>query len=286
MASIKARGLTVAFPLYHGSARSLKKQVFDRAGLRRDQETTRLEVTALSDLNFDIQSGDRVALQGRNGAGKSTLLSTLLGIYMPVGGRLEIDGLVDGLLNVSSGMDMSSNAFENITMHCLMRGIPPQRRRSLTEEIVEFTELGDFLSLPLRTYSSGMMLRLTFAIKTAMAPQILLMDEWIMAGDANFVSKAEARLTGLINRCEILVLATHNKNLANKWCNRHFNMANGKLVSITVPEPEPEPEEKAQAGATSAKVGDAPARAALPQAPAPASAPAPAPAKPLDTAAR
>lgn len=242
MASIKARGLTVAFPLYHGSARSLKKQVFDRAGLRRDKETTRLEVTALSDLNFDIQSGDRVALQGRNGAGKSTLLSTLLGIYMPMAGRLEIDGLVDGLLNVSAGMDMSADAFENIAMHCLMRGIPPQRRRSLTEEIIEFTELGDFLSLPLRTYSSGMMLRLAFAIKTAMAPQILLMDEWIMAGDANFVAKAEARLTGLINSCEILVLATHNKKIADKWCNRHFNMVGGKLESITVPEPEVEAE--------------------------------------------
>jgi len=239
MASIKASGLTVAFPLYHGSARSLKKQVFNRTGLRRDKETSRLEVNALSNLTFDIQSGDRVALQGPNGAGKSTLLSTLLGIYMPVGGRLEIEGLVDGLLNISAGMDMSADAYENIDLHCLMRGVPVQKRRALKEEIAEFTELGDFLSLPLRTYSSGMMLRLTFAMKTAVAPQILLMDEWILAGDSSFVAKAEGRLTGLINSCEILVLATHNKAIANKWCNRHFNMEGGKLVSVTVPEAAP-----------------------------------------------
>lgn len=238
MASIKAKGLTVAFPLYHGSARSLKKQVFNRTGLRRDKDTSRLEVTAISNLTFDIASGDRVALQGRNGAGKSTLLSTLLGIYMPVAGRLEIEGQVDGLLNISAGMDMSANAFENIELHCLMRGVPPQKRRALRQEIVEFTELGDFLSLPLRTYSSGMMLRLAFAMKTAVAPQILLMDEWILAGDASFVTRAEERLTGLINQCEILVLATHNTKIANKWCNRHFNMESGKLVSITVPDPE------------------------------------------------
>jgi lipopolysaccharide transport system ATP-binding protein len=239
MASIKASGLTVAFPLFHGSARSLKKQVFDRTGLRRDKETTRLEVTALHNLSFEVQSGDRVALQGPNGAGKSTLLSALLGIYMPVAGCLEINGLVDGLLNISAGMDMSADAYENIDLHCLMRGVPIQKRRALKDEIAEFTELGDFLSLPLRTYSSGMMLRLAFAMKTAVAPQILLMDEWILAGDAAFVEKAEARLTGLINQCEILVLATHNKGIADKWCNRHFNMESGKLVSVTVPEAAP-----------------------------------------------
>jgi lipopolysaccharide transport system ATP-binding protein len=231
MVSIRARGLSVDFPLYHGSARSLKKRVLDRVGLRRDEQTKRLVVHALRGLDFDIGPGDRVALLGPNGAGKSTLLRTLLGIYPPVTGRLEMEGTVDGLIDPSAGLDMDATGYENVVLHCLMRGIAAARIATLTEEIAAFSELGDFLALPVRTYSAGMQLRLAFAIKTAIAPQILLMDEWFLAGDAGFMVKAEERLGELVARSEILVLATHDVSVATKWCNRAFQMKEGRLVS-------------------------------------------------------
>jgi lipopolysaccharide transport system ATP-binding protein len=230
MASIRARGLSVDFPLYHGSARSLKKRVFDRAGLRRDRQTERVVVHALRDLDFDIGPGDRVALLGHNGAGKSTLLRTLLGIYPPVAGRLEIAGTVDGLIDPAAGLDPDATGYENIALHGLMRGVAPAAMARLTTEIAEFSELGDFLALPVRTYSAGMQLRIAFAMKTAIAPQILLMDEWFLAGDAAFMAKAEARLGDLVARSEILVLATHDTAIAERWCNRAFRMERGRIV--------------------------------------------------------
>uniref|UniRef100_UPI00133155A9 ABC transporter ATP-binding protein n=1 Tax=Muricoccus harenae TaxID=2692566 RepID=UPI00133155A9 len=173
-------------------ARSLKKQLLARAAVRvRTDESNRVVVSALRDLDFRIDSGERVALVGRNGAGKTTLLRSLAGIYEPVGGRLTIEGSVGSLIDPAAGLDQDSTGRENIRLRALYRNLDLAAQAKLEEEVAEFAGLGEFLDMPIKGYSAGMAIRLAFAIATAMQPQILLMDEWFMAGDATFMQKAE-----------------------------------------------------------------------------------------------
>lgn len=232
-AFISARNLTVEFPIYDNSHRSLKKKVFNlTTGGRIGSDAGKHPVvTALDDLNFEFRHGDRVGLLGHNGSGKTTLLRVLSGVYSPVRGQLEIQGKIASLLDVSMGLDPDATGFENIYLRGIMDGIKPAVIRAKVDEIADFTELGEYLNMPVRTYSSGMMLRLAFAISTSVEADILIMDEWLSVGDAEFSAKAALRLEKLVGSAAILVIASHNPDLIAQTCTRKIHLEHGRVIS-------------------------------------------------------
>jgi lipopolysaccharide transport system ATP-binding protein len=232
MARIVADNAVVEFPVYSGMHRSLKSAVLHASTggrLARDA-ANRVAVRALDGVSFEIRAGDRVGLMGHNGAGKSTLLRMLSGIYEPVSGTLTVEGRVATLLELQLGIDPDATGYENIMLRGVMAGLKLREIRARIEDIAEFTELGDYLAMPVRTYSSGMLLRLAFAVSTSVEADILLMDEWLSVGDAEFAKKASARLEQLVKRTPILVLASHSKELIERTCNRVFELEHGRVT--------------------------------------------------------
>jgi lipopolysaccharide transport system ATP-binding protein len=227
---IRAEGLAIEFPLYHVGARSLKKRLLARTPLRLKQdESNRVVVAALRGLSFAIERGERVALVGGNGAGKTTLLRTLAGIYEPVAGRLEVAGSIGSLIDPAAGMDVSSTGRENILLRALYRGMNDAEAEEMAEEVGRFSGLGEFLDVPVRAYSAGMSVRLSFAVATLMTPEILLMDEWFLAGDADFMARAQERLERLVEDADILVIATHDMGVVRRWCTRAIRLGGGRI---------------------------------------------------------
>jgi lipopolysaccharide transport system ATP-binding protein len=232
MAHIEADRLSIEFPLYHVSARSLKKRLLARAAIRLKEDANhRIVVAALRDLTFTIRPGERVALVGGNGAGKTTLLRSLAGIYEPVGGRLAVTGSIGALIDPAAGMDPEATGRENIMLRCLFLGLSDAECAQMAEEAGRFSGLGEFLDVPIRTYSAGMSVRLSFAAATLMNPQILLMDEWFLAGDADFIARATERLETLVTGADILVLASHDMGIVRKWCTRAIRLEGGRIVA-------------------------------------------------------
>ncbi|HZF77475.1 MAG TPA: ATP-binding cassette domain-containing protein [Acetobacteraceae bacterium] len=232
MAQIEADRVSVEFPLYHVAARSLKKRLMARAAIRlREDESHRIVVAALRDLSFRIAPGERVALVGGNGAGKTTLLRTLAGIYEPVAGRLAVEGSIGTLIDPAAGMDPDATGRENIVLRGLFLGLSEAECAEMAEEAGQFSGLGEFLDVPIRTYSAGMGVRLSFATATLMSPQILLMDEWFLAGDADFMARATERLETLVRGADILVIATHDMHIVRKWCTRAIRLEGGRIVA-------------------------------------------------------
>jgi ABC-type polysaccharide/polyol phosphate transport system ATPase subunit len=232
MAFLRLRNLSVEFPMYQGSSRSLKKLLVATTtygNLARDA-TDRINVHALNDLTLDIEDGDRVALIGGNGAGKTTLLRVLAGIYYPTRGQVHSQGRISALLDVAVGLNPDATGRENIILRGMYMDIHPREMRARMDEIAEFTELGPYLDMPARTYSAGMMVRLGFAVSTCIPPEILLMDEWLSAGDARFLDKAQRRMEQFVHRSSILVLASHSQELLRKWCNRGLLLQQGRII--------------------------------------------------------
>lgn len=236
MASIQLENVAVSFPVYSTSGRSLKTQLLAATtGGRISSDPSGGGVTivdALQDISLELQDGDRVGLVGHNGAGKTTLLRVLAGIYEPNSGRVSIDGHVVPLLSINLGMDLESTGYENITLRGLYLGLSKQRIRAQIEEIADFTELGDFLYLPIRTYSDGMRMRLAFSISTAVAPDILLLDEGIGAGDAAFLRKASLRLKQFTERVSIIVLSSHSEDLIRNMCTKVVLLEHGRVLAF------------------------------------------------------
>jgi lipopolysaccharide transport system ATP-binding protein len=235
MPHISAEGICVEFPIWNPSHRSLKNAVLraTTGGRLARESSTRVVVQALSDLSFEFARGDRIGLVGNNGSGKTTLLRVLSGIYEPVRGRLEVSGRVSSLLDLSLGMDHEATGLENIVLRGVLMGLPPVAIQEKVSEIAEFSELGDYLSMPIRTYSSGMLLRLAFAVSTSVAPEILLLDEWLSVGDAGFRDKAERRLLELIESSAIMVLASHDESLIRRFCSRMLRLEHGRAASVS-----------------------------------------------------
>lgn len=232
MARIEAAGVSIEFPLYHVGARSLKKRLLSATPLRlRTDNANRVVVSALRDLTFSIGRGERVALIGPNGAGKTTLLRTLAGVYEPVAGRLTVEGQIGSLIDPAAGMDLDSTGRENVILRALYRGLDEHEARDLAAQVAEFSGLGEFLDVPVRTYSAGMSVRLSFAMATAMAPEVLLMDEWFSAGDAEFKGKAQSRLQRMVTDAEIMVIATHDMATVRAWCDRVIRIESGRIVA-------------------------------------------------------
>lgn len=231
MTSITATDLSVELPIYGVDSRSLKKEmaraVGGRFGAYRAGHTV---VRALDSVNFELRTGDRLGLIGGNGAGKTTLLRVLAGAYQPTGGRVEIVGRVSALLDVGIGLDPSATGYENIYMRGLLAGLTRAQVRERLEEIASFSGLGNFLHLPLKTYSAGMQARLAFAVATAVEADIVLMDEWLAVGDADFRTAAHDRLASLVGRSSILVLASHDSTIIESFCNRTIHLEHGRIV--------------------------------------------------------
>ena len=232
MTSIELTGVDVVFPIYHGNSRSLKRTVFSAArGRLQEDAKHRIVVQALRDVTLTVGSGERLGLVGHNGAGKTTLLRTLAGIYEPVVGEVRVHGSIGALLDTSLGMNMEMTGRENIVLRGLTIGLDRAAIRRLEEDVQDFAELGAFLDLPLRFYSSGMVVRLGFALATSIRPQVLLMDEWFLAGDAAFMEKAKARLEDMVRGAEILVLSSHSEAVILSWSTRVIWMDQGRVRS-------------------------------------------------------
>jgi lipopolysaccharide transport system ATP-binding protein len=234
MAHIVARELYVDFPIYGANSRSLKKAIFRAAtgGLIARDSADDVVVRALNGVSFELKDGDRVGLVGHNGSGKSTLLRVLAGAYEPMRGTVSVEGRVASMLNIWIGMDEEATGYENIFLRGVVMGFRAREIRPLIDEIVAFSELGDYIHMPMRTYSSGMAMRLAFAISTCVSADILLMDEWLSVGDHDFSEKAKARLSRVVEGARIMVLASHDESLIHANCNKIMRLSHGELTSI------------------------------------------------------
>ncbi|MFI4954343.1 MAG: ABC transporter ATP-binding protein [Gammaproteobacteria bacterium] len=232
MASIKLDQVSIDFPIYGIDTRSLKHQLLRVSTGGRFEGTQNQVVTvrALDNLSLNLEHGDRVGLIGHNGAGKSTLLRVLANIYPPTSGTVEIAGEISTLLDIMLGMELEATGYDNIVLRGLLQGLSYQQINVLRDEIAEFTELGDYLSMPVRTYSAGMKLRLAFAIATSITPEILIIDEVINAGDESFIRKAEKRIQQFIHSADIVVIASHSLNILKDLCNKVLWLEHGKVV--------------------------------------------------------
>ena len=231
MALITANNLTIDYPIFDSSSRSLKKTLIRTAtGGRIASDARGVNVRAIDGISFSIEHGERVGLMGHNGAGKSTLLRAIAGVYTPTYGSLQVKGSVASLLDLSLGMDGEFTGYENIFIRCILMGVPKTVIKKHIDEIIEFSELGDYIKMPMRTYSSGMHLRLSFSVCTAFPADIILMDEWLAVGDADFSAKAEKRLLEFIKKSSILVIASHKREQVKNICSRVLIMDHGRII--------------------------------------------------------
>jgi ABC-type polysaccharide/polyol phosphate transport system ATPase subunit len=194
-------------------------------------QTGKVVIKALDGVSFDIHEGDRIGLLGHNGSGKTTLLRTLAGIYEPVSGVVRTSGRIIPLFDLQLGMDYDATGMENIWLRGKMLDLTNKQIKDALDDVAEFTELGDYLYMPIRTYSQGMMVRLAFGISTAVTPEILILDEMIGAGDAAFLARANVRLQNFIAKTGILVIASHSTGILRQWCNVGMLLERGKLIA-------------------------------------------------------
>jgi ABC-2 type transport system ATP-binding protein/lipopolysaccharide transport system ATP-binding protein len=223
--------VAVSFPVYQAGSRSLKKRaLFHGSGGRIGRDAhQRIIVEALRGVSLSLKRGDRLALIGPNGAGKTTLLRVIAGIYEPERGVVRTRGRISPMFDVSLGIDAELSGYDNIRIRGLLLGLSPRAIEQHLPDIAEFTELGGYLDMPVRTYSAGMILRLSFAVATCFEPEILLMDEWILAGDAHFLGRAELRIKRFVERASVLVLSSHNLDICSRWCTKALWLDQGQV---------------------------------------------------------
>lgn len=230
--------MTVDVPVYNTKSRFLVAALMGVAtgGRLGASKHGHVQVKALDNANFEAHDGDRIGLLGHNGAGKSTLLRVLSGVYTPTSGRAEVNGNVGSLIDISLGINPEATGLENIYIRGQLLGLSKSTIKKKLDDIVEFSELGNFINLPVRTYSTGMHMRLAFAVATEIRPEILLMDEWLSVGDEEFQHKAETRLKGLVDGANIMFLASHSREMIETTCNRVLVLEHGKITHDGLPQ--------------------------------------------------
>ena len=243
--SISLKNVSVDFEIHDTNSKSFRHAFFlnrmksvtkrvskgNVGGLLNENVDGRKYVRALSNISLNFEAGDRVGLIGHNGSGKTTLLRVLSGIFEPTEGEMTINGIAMPLFNITEGMEPEATGSEFIKIRGHLLGLTKTQISSITEDVSEFCELGEFINLPIKTYSAGMLVRLAFGVTTAITSDILLMDEIIGAGDAAFLEKADQRLKNFINRAGILVVASHSPSIISQWCNKAILLENGSIVT-------------------------------------------------------
>jgi lipopolysaccharide transport system ATP-binding protein len=230
-AFIELTDASVDFSIYNAASLSLKNRVLSAVtGGKIDRKHDGVVVVkGLQNITLQIRPGERVGLVGHNGAGKTTLLRVLAGIYQPTHGQASIFGECVSLINISLGIDPEATGRENIRLRAVMMGMSTAQINQQIEGIIDFSGLGDFIDMPFRTYSSGMQMRLAFAVSTAIRPQILVLDEWLSTGDKDFKERSERRMREIVSASEILILASHSRELLVANCNRLIWLEHGRV---------------------------------------------------------
>jgi len=235
MTSITLQNVVTEFPIY-GMQRNLRRNLYWRIFGKEGAHNGRVVVRALDNICLTVRDGDRLGIMGHNGAGKTTILRIFAGIYAPTHGKVDIQGRVSTLLHTAPGLDLDDTGYENILTCGLYLGMSSEEIAAKMKDIEDFVELGDYLALPVRTYSAGMMVRLGFAVATAIDPEILVLDEGLSAGDARFTERASQRIQQLVKRTNILILASHSDALIREMCNRAILLNHGSLVADGTPD--------------------------------------------------
>jgi len=247
MLFVIAKDVRVEFPIYDTYMRSLRHRMglgriansinrfkAKRLAVGGDIDTGRsgkVVIKALDGVSFEIKEGDRLGILGHNGSGKTTLLRVIAGIYEPVGGEIITQGRLTPLFDLMLGMDPEATGIENIWLRGKILGLSDEQIRESLDDIAQFTELGNYLYMPIRMYSAGMMVRLAFGVSTAVTPDILILDEMIGAGDAGFMERATLRLNKFLESAGILVIASHGASILRQWCNKGIMLEHGKIVA-------------------------------------------------------
>jgi lipopolysaccharide transport system ATP-binding protein len=234
MAEIIFEKASIDFPLLNNQSRLITSRILKvSSGGRLDADAGgRVLVHALKDINLKLQDGDRLGVIGGNGAGKSTFLRTLVGVYKPTSGAVKVSGSIGSLIDVSLGINPEATGRQNILIRGALLGMGKKSMEEKMDEIIAFSELESFIDLPVRTYSTGMQMRLAFSVSTIVRPEILVMDEWLSVGDESFVEKAEARMGSMIDSAKILVVASHSKSLLEKLVTQVLWLESGKVRKL------------------------------------------------------
>jgi lipopolysaccharide transport system ATP-binding protein len=232
MASISVEDVTIDLPIIGYNGRSIRRFIVNMStgGRTRKQGDELVIVRAVDKVSFDLKSGDRLGIYGHNGSGKTTLLRALAGIYSPTKGSIKVEGSIASLLDTNFGLNFDATGRENIYLLLTYRGFHHKDIAKLQPAIEEWTELGTFIDLPVRTYSSGMLARLGFAVATSYQPDVLLMDEWLSTGDENFIKKATTRVSNFVDSANVLVLASHSRGLIKDMCNKLIILQKGQVI--------------------------------------------------------
>ncbi len=242
MAYIKADNISLVYPMVGANARGRHKINIGAGGEAQvggeiiQTGKRGRGVRALNGIDLDLKPGTRLGILGGNGSGKSTLLRVLGGMYKPSSGTLDVEGRVTGLFNLNLGVSKESTGYENIILKGLMLGLSREKIKEHAAEIAEFSELGEYINMPVHTYSSGMVMRLMFSTATSFKPEILLLDEWIGTGDRHFRDKVDQRLNDLLTSALIVIIASHNRNRMAKWANTIIELEGGKGVQKPIDE--------------------------------------------------
>jgi ABC-type polysaccharide/polyol phosphate transport system ATPase subunit len=233
MASVHLDNVGVEFVIHNSVSRSLRRELYRVVGGNIKTHNQAVSVEALRNIYLALKDGDRLALLGHNGAGKTTLLRVIAGIYPPTSGCITVIGRRSSMTDITMGMDAEMTGYKNIVARLVFMGCTFAEARNLVPQIAEFSELGDYLTLPSRTYSTGMFMRLAFAIATSTTPEILILDEMLGVGDAHFIEKARKRLLEFLDRTKILVLAAHNEAMLKEHCNQAIWLNQGEMQFFT-----------------------------------------------------
>ena len=234
MPTIALENVYVDLPIYNSRGRSLKSRILSQTVGGRvadDRDRSVVVIRALNDITINLEHGSRVGLIGHNGAGKTTLLRVIAGIYPPTAGQIRIQGRIASLTDIAVGMDLEGTGYENIIIRAVLMGLTRAEATRLIPQVEEFTGLGDYLALPARTYSQGMLLRLAFGISTSIQPDIILLDEVIGVGDRSFAKKARERLDQLIEQASILVMASHAPDVITAMCDTAIWLDHGRIMA-------------------------------------------------------
>jgi ABC-type polysaccharide/polyol phosphate transport system ATPase subunit len=233
MACVEVQNVSLTYPIYGSNARSFKATLINKAtGGRLGKSNGNIVVEALKNVSFKLEKGDRLAILGHNGAGKSTLLKILAHIYEPNSGIVNVKGRTNCLFDIMMGMDNELNGYENVMLRGLILGLSKLEIRKIIPHVEEFSELGDFMKMPIKSYSSGMKVRLAFGIITNIFSEVLLIDEIVNVGDTKFIEKAKAQMKNLVHQSEFMVLSTHDVNIIKEFCNKALWLERGVVKCL------------------------------------------------------